>query len=287
MNVSVFSPKTVSSSFDLPIFDLPALEPPIFDPSPLELPALDLLPFEFPALDPPTFNLAALVRKYQLIPQILQCTVIDRAIASIAVTAAERELALDQFYQQHQLSSPNVIATWLQINHLSQGEIESVALRPIRIEKFKLKTWGDQLESYFLARKDSLDKVIYSLIRVQSEEIAQELYYRLQNNEQSFAELSHQFSEGAESQTGGKIGPVPLSQPHPDIRHLLTVSQAGQLWSPRHIDEWFVIVRLEHLEPVHFDAAIKQYLLNELFETWVKAEVAQQSQAMLQSLGVA
>jgi hypothetical protein len=79
---------------------------------------------------------------------------------------------------------------------------------------------------------------------------------------------------------------VLLSQPHPDIRHLLAVSRSGQLWSPRCIDEWFVIVRLEHLEPVRFDVAVKQHLLNELFETWVKAEVAQHSQVMLQFLGV-
>jgi parvulin-like peptidyl-prolyl isomerase len=230
-----------------------------------------------PDLWPP--DLLTLVRQYQLIPQILQCVVIERAIASISITAAERELALTQFDQQHRLYSPATTETWLQLNHLAQDEIESIALRPMRIEKFKLETWGNQLESYFLERKASLDKVIYSLIRTQNEEIAQELYYRLQNNEQSFAELACEFSEGAESQTGGQIGPVPLSQPHPDIRHLLVASQSGQLWSPRRIDEWFVIVRLEHLEPVRFDAGVKQYLLNELFETWIKAEAAQQSQA--------
>jgi parvulin-like peptidyl-prolyl isomerase len=230
-------------------------------------------------------DLLALARKYQLIPQILQCMVIDRAIASVSITAAERELALVQFDRQHQLDSPATIETWLQLNHLAQDEIESVVLRPIQIEKFKLKTWGNQLESYFLNRKASLDRVVYSLIRTQNKGIAEELYYRLQDNEQSFAELAREFSEGAENQTGGRIGPVPLSKPHPDIRHLLVVSQSGQLWSPRRIDEWFAIVRLEHLEPVCFDDAVKQYLLDELFETWVKAEVARQSQVMVQSLG--
>lgn len=211
--------------------------------------------------------------------------VIDRAIDPFTVTAPERELALLQFYQQHQLDSAAAIETWLQLNHLAADEIESVALRSLRIEKFKLKTWGSKLESYFLKRKSSLDRVVYSLIRTQNQGLAQELYYRLQDNEQSFEELAQQFSEGAENQTGGRIGPVPLSQPHPEIRQLLTVSQAGQLWSPRRIDEWFAIVRLEHLEPIRFDGVVKQYLLDELFETWVKTEVTRQSPVMLQSLG--
>jgi hypothetical protein len=110
-------------------------------------------------------DLLALLRQYQLIPQLLQCMVIDRAIDPIFVTAAERESALAQFYEHHQLDSPAAIATWLQGNHLVANEIESVALRSQRIEKFKLKTWGNKLESYFLKRKSSLDRVVYSLIR--------------------------------------------------------------------------------------------------------------------------
>ncbi len=229
-------------------------------------------------------DILALLRQYQLIPQLLQCLVIDRAIDSVAVTVAERELAVAQFYERYQLDSPAAIETWLQHNHLAVDEIESVALRSLRIEKFKLKTWGNKLESYFLKRKSSLDRVVYSLIRTQDRGLAQEIYYRLQDDRLSFEELANQFSEGAENQTGGRIGPVPLSQPHPAIGHLLTVSQAGQLWPPRQIEEWFAIVRLEHLEPIRFDTAVKQYLLQELFETWVRAEVARQSPAMLQAL---
>lgn len=229
-------------------------------------------------------DLLSLLRHYQLIPQLLRGVVIDRAIAPFPCTAAEKESALLQFYQQHQLDSPESIETWLQLNHLALDEIETVALRPVRLEKFKVATWGSKLKSYFLKRKASLDQVVYSLIRTPDQGLAQELYYRLQENEQSFAELAHQFSEGAEKHTGGRIGPVPLSQPHPAIRHLLVVSQLGQLWSPRRVDEWFVIVRLEHLEPVQLNAAVEQYLLNELFEGWVQSEAAQQSQVVLQSL---
>jgi parvulin-like peptidyl-prolyl isomerase len=229
-------------------------------------------------------DLLALLRQYQLIPQLLKGMIIDRAISPFSDTAAERELALAQFYQRHQLDSPAAIETWLQLNHLTEDEIEYFAFRSMRIEKFKLKTWGSKLDSYFLKRKSSLDRVVYSLIRTQNRWLAEELYHRLQENEQSFEELAHQFSEGAEKQTGGRIGPVPLSQPHPGIRQLLAVSQPGQLWFPRRIDEWFAIVRLEHLEPIRFDAAVKQYLLHELFETWVQAEVVRQSSDTLKSL---
>jgi parvulin-like peptidyl-prolyl isomerase len=229
-------------------------------------------------------DLLALLRQYQLMPQLVRGIVIDRAIEPFSCTAAERELALSQFDRQHQLDALGAIDTWLQLHHLAPDELEAVVLRPVRIEKFQRQTWGSQLESYFLQRKASLDRVVYSLIRTQDRGLAQELYYRLQDDAGAFAELAYQFSEGPENQTGGRIGPVPLSQPHPAIGQLLVVSQAGQLWSPRRIDEWFAIVRLEQLAPVRFDAAVERYLLDELFETWVRAEVARQSPTILKSL---
>ncbi len=245
---------------------------------------LAVLPPKSAVASPP--DLLSRLRHYQMIPQLLRGIVIDRAIALFSCTAQETELALIQFCQQHQLNTPEAIATWLRLNHMDPEEMEAIAQRPIRLEKFKAATWGSKLKSYFLKRKASLDQVVYSLIRTPDQGLAQELYYRLQDDEQSFSELARQFSEGAEQHTGGRIGPVPLSQPHPAIRHLLAVSQAGQFWSPRCIDEWFVIVRLDHLAPVQLNAAVEQYLLNELFEAWVQAEAAGQSQAVLQSLNL-
>jgi parvulin-like peptidyl-prolyl isomerase len=237
-----------------------------------------------PKVITPSPDLLALLRQYQLMPQLIRGLVIDRAIAPFTCTTSEKELALNQFYQNHQLDTQSAIETWLQQNHIANEELETIALRPIRIEKFKLAQWGSELKSCFLKRKASLDQVVYSLLRTQDLGLAQELYYRLKDNEQSFAELAHQFSEGPEKRTEGRIGPVPFSQPHPAIRHLLVVSQAGQLWSPRQVDEWFVIVRLEQLIPVHLNAAVEQYLLNELFETWAQTEVAQQSPSILHDL---
>jgi parvulin-like peptidyl-prolyl isomerase len=243
---------------------------------------LAILPDREAVASPP--DLLALLRQYQLMPQLVRGIVIDRAISSFSCTAVERELALSQFDRQHQLDPPGAIETWLQLNHLTPDRREAVALRSLRIAKFQRHTWGSQLESYFLQRKASLDRVVYSLIRTHDRGLAQELYYRLQDDAGAFAELAQQFSEGAESQTGGRIGPVPLSQPHPAIGQLLIVSRAGQLWSPRRIDEWFAIVRLERLELVRFDTAVEQYLLDELLEIWVRAEVARQAPTILKSL---
>jgi parvulin-like peptidyl-prolyl isomerase len=215
----------------------------------------------------------ALLKRYQLIPHLLRGLAIDRAIAPFSCTEAERETAIIQFREQHQLTSPVALNAWLQKHQMTMEAMEEFAVRTMLIEKFKRTTWGNKLESYFLKRKADLDQVVYSLIRTQDGALAQELYFRIREGEQSFAQLAPQYSQGVEVHTGGLLGPVPLSQPHPRIRNLLSVSQPGQLWPPCIVSDWFVIVRLEKFLPAQFDDSMQQYLLNELFETWLQAKI--------------
>jgi hypothetical protein len=72
---------------------------------------------------------------------------------------------------------------------MSSEHLKALATRGLRIEKFKQATWGRKLEAYFLKRKGQLDKAIYSLMRTKDLRLAQELYFRIQEGEQTFAEV--------------------------------------------------------------------------------------------------
>jgi parvulin-like peptidyl-prolyl isomerase len=131
------------------------------------------------------------------------------------------------------------------------------------------------LESHFLKRKGQLDQVVYSLIRTKNKGIAEELYFRLEEQEQTFAELACEYSQGSEAQAGGIIGPVELGSIHPSLAQLLSISQPGQLWRPMPLGEWLLIVRLEKLIPVQLDELMRQRLLRELFEAWLQERLSQ------------
>jgi parvulin-like peptidyl-prolyl isomerase len=105
--------------------------------------------------------------------------------------------------------------------------------------------------------------------------LAQELYFRILEGENSFAEVARDHSEGPESRSGGVLGPVSVSQPHPAISKLLSVSQPGQLWSPRPLAEWFVIIRLEKFLPAQLDEPMRRRMIEEMFENWLREQMAQ------------
>ena len=220
-------------------------------------------------------EIPALLSRYQLMPQFLRGLIIDEAIAELSCTDEERQAAIAQFEQQHQLTSDEARQAWLEENRMSREQLENLAVRPVLIEKYKEKRFGAKIESYFLTRKGSLDHVVYSLIRTQDEGLAQEIYFRIQEGEQSFAECAKEFSQGPEARTGGLLGPVPLNQPHPAIGKLLSVSQPGQLWPPRALAQWLIIVRLEKFIPAQLDDAMRRRLLDEQFENWLKQQVQQ------------
>ncbi|TAD77112.1 MAG: peptidylprolyl isomerase [Oscillatoriales cyanobacterium] len=220
-------------------------------------------------------EMLSLLSRYHLMPQFLRGLVIDSAIAEVDFTEEERQQAIYNFRMQHRIVSDEDVQRWMQENNLSVEGLEELAIRPMRLEKFKEAKFSRKVENYFVSQKSRLDKVVYSLIRVQDEGLAHEIYYRIEEGESSFAEMARTYSQGPEAQTNGLLGPVPLNQPHPFIARMLEVSQPGQLWPPRALVEWFIIVRLEQLMPSQLDEAMRRQLLDEMFENWMREQIQQ------------
>ena len=203
---------------------------------------------------------------YRLLPNFKRELAIDRAIADITLESEEINLALQQFQQRYKLVSQEAVQNYCQVYSLTDEQLKAIALREFKIEKFKQQTWSNRLESTFLNRRTSLDRVIYSLIRHKNPELLQELFFRIQEGEQTFAEVATQYSQGVESQTGGMIGPVLLNKLPPAIAERLRHSLPQQSHPPFPLEEWFVILRLEKFMPSQLDEQTSQLLLNQLFE---------------------
>jgi parvulin-like peptidyl-prolyl isomerase len=223
-------------------------------------------------------ELIPLLKQYGILPQLLREIIIDSAIANLTLTPEENNQAYKQFYQQNQLSSESDLQEWLQTRGLNREQLDYLATRNIKLEQFKRSTWADKLQSYFLQRKAKLDRVVYALIRVKDICIAQELYFRIQEGEQSFSELAREYSQGPEAQTGGLIGPVELGIPHPALANMLASVQPGQLLPPTTLGDWIVIVKLEKFMPAQLDEEMRQRLLNELFEYWLQTQLKENLQ---------
>jgi len=213
----------------------------------------------------------SLLARYRMIPQLLREIIIDQAIADITCTPEDQAIACGRFYQKHQILEAQARQAWLKRHGLTLKQLVDSIIRELKIEMFKRATWEPQLESYFLSRKRQLDKVIYSVIHVKDRGLAQELYFRIAEGEQSFAELAKEYSQGPEAQTGGLLGPFEVGKVGPVLERLLPISRPGQLWSLP-MGEWVMIVRLEKLIPAQLDQPMRQRMYEELFEIWLEEQ---------------
>jgi parvulin-like peptidyl-prolyl isomerase len=207
-----------------------------------------------------------LLIRYKMLPQFCREVVIDQTISKVSCSSEEIKLAQEQFALKHQLNTEKALQTWLEHYGLTTEQLVDIAVRELLVEKFKYATWESKVEAHFLTQKSKLDKVIYSLLRTPHQEIATELYFRIEAGEQSFAQLAREYSTGPEAQTGGLIGPVELSKPHPTLAKMLSISQPGQLRAPIQLGEWFVILRLEKFIPAVLNDTMRQQLIDNLWE---------------------
>jgi parvulin-like peptidyl-prolyl isomerase len=219
-------------------------------------------------------DLPKLLERYNLLPQLLRELVIDEAIAEITYSPEELHAASLSFCQRHKLDQPVAQQAWLAKQGLTREQWEETLARDLRVEKFQRLAWGKEVEAVFLQSKPQLDKATYSLLRTQDPYIAQELYCRVQEGEQTFAELAKEFSQGPETQTGGMVGPVALGRLHPRLSQLLERSVPGQLHPPLKLNDWFVVVRLEQKIPAQLDDAMRQTLMRQLYTRWLQERVA-------------
>ena len=215
-----------------------------------------------------------LLAKHELLIPLLSKTIIAEAVGEISLSAEQCEQALATWCKRRGVSPTQETLEKHCLNHgITANDLHWQAELPVRIVLHGQKHFGHRAEQRFLQRKTQLDKVIYSLIRVQDHGLAQELFLQISGGENSFADLASEHSQGPEKNTRGIVGPSPLTQSHPKISELLRSGQDGQLFPPLRIDPWSLIIRRESLQPAVFNEQTKIMMTQELFDIWVSEEL--------------
>ena len=133
------------------------------------------------------------------------------------------------------------------------------------------------MELRYLERKAELDRVVYSLLQVQEQGLAEELYQQIREGESDFADLAVVHSLGREAQSRGQIGPEPLGDQHPELASRLRSGHPGQLWPPFEVEGagLWVVLRLETAALSALDEPLRQRLQQDLMDEWMQERTRQ------------
>ena len=220
-------------------------------------------------------ELNRIARQQGLCLAIAQASVFDEICQAVQLPHEDQQQLTLSYLAQQGVSDDEGLHNFLAKKGWDQDDAIYFATKGERINQFKQQVFQEEVELRFLSSKLDRDEVIYSLIRVQDENLAFELHQQLQEGEASFEDLASQYSEGPEKTTGGRLGPYPLSQAHDVVAEKLRVSQPGQLWPPFFLVNIWLILRLDHWEGARLDSEARQVLLDELFQEWLNTRVMQ------------
>ena len=213
-----------------------------------------------------------LLQRYGLLQPLVTKMITSQAIADVVVSDPDLNQARLDLLEEKGYDG---IEQWPQLLEEvvgTEAEVMTALSNKVRQQTFLRDQFSPKAEARFLDRKNELDQVVYSLLRLENRFLAQELYLQIESGESNFADLAKRYAEGPERNTNGIVGPVSLTQAHPVLVEKLRVTQPGVLLEPFRISDWWLVVRLERYSPATFDDEISLKMCQELLAEWQKEQ---------------
>ena len=215
-------------------------------------------------------NDAAELGYYRLWKSLLRARLLDEASAGFTPEPEELASAWENFCKKFQVDPSTSLPVPQDYIGCPPERLKSAIERECRIWLWKKTIFEPQAEEHFDRRRQALDRIVYSLLRVKDVGLARELWFRIKAGEATFADLAPEYASGNEVYTAGIVGPVALGAMHPALAGVLKPARAGELLKPFSVAEWFLVARVEHHLPVEFDESMKSQMIEELCHQWLE-----------------
>ena len=211
------------------------------------------------------------ITRWGLHRQVIMEHIVDSALRNSEYPKPNQiEEIIKSWCQNKQIRNKEELNIWRDKNGFNEDQWNDYVTRKWRWTKWCMNKFSERIPNFYLEKKSMLDKVQYSLLRVSSKNLANELYLRIKEKESTFEEIAKKYSEGPEKRTQGIIGPDPLGKAHPFLAKLLQISEEGQIWSPRKCETWWIIVRLNYVQYSSLDENLFKELALELGNNYIE-----------------
>ena len=135
--------------------------------------------------------------------------------------------------------------------------------------------FGESLYTNYLKYKSFFDIVTYSIIRLDSESKANEIYLQLKDDKRVFSELVNKHSKGRniERNSQGIVGPVRLNQGHPILQKKILQNKDLGFSKPFKIDSIWIIIKVENFIESKLDDFVEKEIFKIELEKFLTLEV--------------
>ncbi len=211
----------------------------------------------------------------ETLQKILSLQVIEQATQErgIVVTPEEIQAEADrQRYQQHLESAAETFA-WLNEQLITPEDWETGIRNRLLRKKLAATLFDSEVEKYFAEHRLDFEKISLYRISVPYKQLAQELFYQIEENEISFYEAAHLYDidERRRLHCGyeGQIARWDLS---PELATLIFGSRPGEVIGPVQAEKAYDLLLVEEIITPELTPEIHQKIIDRLFQEWLDSE---------------
>jgi parvulin-like peptidyl-prolyl isomerase len=208
---------------------------------------------------------------------ILCQRVIDQAASSrsIEILGDEVQAEIDSVRHQLQLEKAADTLAWLDNQAIAPEDWEAGVRNRLLNQKLKQHLFQAGVEKYFNENRLSFDKILLYQLVVPYHQLAQELFYQIEEEEISFFEAAHLYDiDEARRHCCGYEGFVNRQSLPAVISAALFSASVGELVGPVEMEEGYHLLLCQSFVPGELTDDVRESILDRLFQEWLTGELS-------------
>ncbi len=204
----------------------------------------------------------------------------------ITVTTAEIEAEANRQRREKRLEKAADTVAWLADQLISPFDWETGIRDRLLAQKLTDELFSQEVEKFFIQNRLEFEQVSLYQMLVNSEKIAQELYYQIAEGEITFYEAAHFYDVDIHRQKKcGYEGKIYRFALQPDIAAILFSTPPQQLIGPVKSQQGYHLFIVEEFHPAVLTPQRYQEIINNMFKHWLARELDFMLDSILPSQG--
>ena len=197
--------------------------------------------------------------------------ILETVKENIPQSSKDKEFLINNWFKKYNKNITNELIDFPLKEIKNEEEFFNILIRKSLWIDWCKENFSNDITIEFNKKKSSYDLITYQLLRTKNKNLSNELFFKLTEDEESFEDLSIQYSEGSEKFSKGIIGPVRANMPHPKLLACLKNSDIEKVNPPIEIDGWWIICKLKNIEYAKLDELLKTKISLELGNRYINS----------------
>jgi parvulin-like peptidyl-prolyl isomerase len=191
----------------------------------------------------------------------------------ITVTSEEIQTEADNIRYTKRLEKASDTLAWLKEQMIAADEWEDGIAARLLAKKLAAHLFDKEVEKYFAQTRLDFDRVILYQIVVPYEQLAQEIFYQIEEEELSFYEAAHFYDLDEERRYRcGYEGKVSRWSLKPDVAAAVFGATVGQVVGPLQTDLGYHLFLVKKFIQAELTPERRQEIIDKLFQEWLESE---------------